>query len=448
MIIQNRAELSTTAMRRIALDIVEAGITRVLPANVMRAALSYDSQHRRLTVNGQRVDLSGRVFVIGGGKASAAMARALEEIIGREAITSGVVTTKEGDAGPLPQRIEVVPAGHPIPDQRGVDAVNRMLALKREYAIRGGDTVICLLSGGGSALLPAPAEGISLADKQRVTELLVASGADIGEINIVRKHLSKTKGGRMGRYFAPAAVVSLVLSDVIGDDLSVIASGPTYPDPSTYADALAVLSKYALAEKLPSPVIALLEKGAQGLLDETAKTLDNCRNFIIGNNTLALDAMAERAIALGRRPVIVTSAQRGDTAAAARQRASEIIAGKYAGHNVILLGGETTPTLPPKAGKGGRNQHYAAVSLLAMQEYPRPWLVASVGTDGSDFLPDVAGAVADRSVLARLRRRKIDVQAYLDRFDSFSLLDVAGNALIRTGSTGTNVGDVIVYMVE
>ena len=323
-----------------------------------------------------------------------------------------------------------------------------MLALKGAYSIGPGDIVICLLSGGGSALLPAPANGISLADKQRVTELLVASGADIGEINTVRKHLSKTKGGRLGRFFAPATVISLVLSDVIGDDLSVIASGPTYPDPSTFADALAVLRRHRLADRVPAPVVTLLRDGASGLIGETPKALENCHNFIIGNNSLALAAMAERATGLGRKPVIVTAAQRGDTTAAAQLRAGEVVSGKYTGRDVILLGGETTPTLPPNAGKGGRNQHYAAVSLLAMAPYPRGWLVASVGTDGSDFLPDVAGAMVDRDALERLRRKQVDIQPYLDRFDSFSLLDLAGNALTRTGSTGTNVGDVIVYILE
>ncbi len=448
MIIKNRAELATTPARAQALDIIEAGIARVLPENVMRSAISYEAAKRRLTVNGQSFDLTGRVFVIGGGKASAAMARTLEEIIGVDAITAGVVTTKYGDGGPFPQRIQVVPAAHPVPDQSGVNAVNRMLALKASYSSVPGDMVICLLSGGGSALLPAPADGISLADKQRVTELLVASGADIGEINVVRKHLSKTKGGRLGRFFAPATVVSLVLSDVIGDDLSVIASGPTYPDPSSYADALAVLRRQGLVEKAPARVIALLEKGAQGRLEENPRTLDNCHNFVIGNNSLALAAMADRAAGLGLKPIVVTAAQSGDTTAAAYQRAREIITGKYARHNAILLGGETTPTLPPHAGKGGRNQHFAAASLLAMGEYPRPWLVASVGTDGSDFLPDVAGAIVDRDTLERLRRKGIDVQSSVDRFDSYNLLKAAGNALVLTGSTGTNVGDVIVYIVD
>ena len=448
MIIKNRAELAATPARNHALDIIEAGIARVLPENVMRSALSYDAPKRRLAVNGQPFDLTGRVFVIGGGKASAAMAVALEEILGIDTITAGLVTTKYGDGGPFPRRIDVVPAAHPIPDESGVNAVNRMLALKAGHSIRHGDVVICLLSGGGSALLPAPADGIGLVDKQRVTELLVASGADIGEINTVRKHLSKTKGGRLGRFFAPATVISLVLSDVIGDDLSVIASGPTYPDSSTYAGALAVLGKHGLVERAPASVIALLERGAGGRLEENPRTLDNCHNFIVGNNSLALVAMADRATGLGLRPVIVTAAQRGETTTAANQRAGEIIAGKYAGHNAILLGGETTPTLPPHAGKGGRNQHYAAASLLAMAEYPGNWLVASVGTDGSDFLPDVAGAIVDNDTMGRLKQQGIDVQSSVDRFDSYPLLEMAGNGLVRTGATGTNVGDVIVYIVE
>ncbi|OGO40272.1 MAG: hypothetical protein A2147_00520 [Chloroflexi bacterium RBG_16_57_8] len=446
--IKNRAELATTRMREHALDIVEAGIARVLPTEVMRASLKYDAGTRSLAVQGKAFDLSrARLFVVGGGKASALMAQALEEIPGHDVITAGVVTTKEGVSTHVTETIVVLPAGHPVPDERGVAAVRRMLELKSRYSIGRNDIVLCLISGGGSALMPCPVDEMRLAEKQSVTSLLLASGADISEINTVRKHLSKTKGGGLGRFFAPATVISLILSDVIGNDLSVIASGPTHPDPSTFSDALEVLRKYDLIARTPAAVLGFLEKGAAGDVEETPKTLENCHNFIIGDNMLALEAMEKEARKLGLRPHIITSEQKGEPAEVAASRAKEILNGKYAGFDVLLIGGETTPRLPAGAGKGGRNQHYAAVSVLAMKDYPGRWAVASVGTDGSDFLPDVAGAIVDDATLSRLASRSIDVQSYLDRYDAYDLLVETGDSLVKTGNTGTNVGDVIVYVL-
>ena len=447
-IIKNKAELATTPMRRQALDIIETGIARVLPDNIMRASVQYKVKNRTVIVNGHRFDLSkGRLFVIGGGKAAGLMAGTLEDILGPGVITAGIVTTKRGSTNYTKKKIEVIQAGHPIPDEGGVEAVHRMLDLRPRYNIGADDVVICLISGGGSALMPCPAEGVSLADKQSVTSLLLGSGAEISEINTIRKHLSRVKGGRLGRYFAPATVISLILSDVIGNDLSVIASGPTYPDQSTFTDALKVLKKYSLFSRCPASVVGLLERGAKGLTDETPKTLDNCHNFIIGDINLALEAMKAKATELGLKPYIVTAAQKGETTTAAVQRSVEIMENKYSGKNAVILGGETTPSLPSKAGKGGRNQHYAAVSMQQMKEYPGKWVVASVGTDGSDFLPDVAGAVVDEKTWSRLEEQKVDVQSYIDRFDSFHLLEKAGNVLVRTGNTGTNVGDVVVYLL-
>jgi glycerate 2-kinase len=447
MIIKNRRELATTELRDRVLQIIEAGIKRVLPANIMRAAVSYDAVRQIIGIKNASFTLSetSRVFVIGGGKASGLMAQALESIIGVGNITAGVVNFKGGQV--RTQKIKTVIAGHPTPDQRGVDGVKEMLALKSRYRIGKNDIVICLLSGGGSALMPYPVNGVSLKDKQKITELLIGSGAKIDEINIVRKHLSQVKGGQLGAFFSPARVISLIISDVIGNDLATIASGPTTPDPSTFADAYDVLKKYNLVAKAPKSVIDFIEKGRQGEAPETPKTLSNCRNYIIGDNTLALEAMAAKAKELGFSPHIITSQQTGDTTKVARSRAREILKGKYAGYNLLLIGSETTVKLPPNAGRGGRNQHYAAVSLLAMAEYPGQWLVASVGTDGSDFLPDVAGAIVDQDSLERAKAKKLAIEAYIDRCDSNTLLKRPGNSLIVTGDTGTNVGDVIVYLV-
>lgn len=295
--------------------------------------------------------------------------------------------------------------------------------------------------------MPCPVDGVTLEDKQAVTGLLLECGADIREINTVRKHLSKTKGGGLGQHFSPATVVSLIISDVIGNDLDVIASGPTSPDSSTFENACEVLEKHSLKGKIPSSVLNYLERGKEGKVPETPKTLANCRNYVIGDNILALRAMEEKARDLGLRPHIVTTEQKGDTAAAARVRAEEIIEGKYSGCSAIIIGGETTPVLPENHGIGGRNQHYAAVSMPAMKDCPGEWVLASVGTDGSDYLPDTAGAIVDDRSREDTENRGIDISSYIDRFDSHTLFLKMGNSLIVTGSTGTNVGDIIVYVL-
>jgi hydroxypyruvate reductase/glycerate 2-kinase len=447
VIIKNRDKLATSALRRQAMDIIEAGIMRVLPDVIIQTALKFERPSKKLYINAVVFPVSGRIFVVGGGKASGLMAQALEKILGVEAITAGLVTEKADPREFKTRKIKIVRAAHPIPDDRGVKAVSEMLALKTKYTITQNDLIICLLSGGGSALMPCPLEGVSLSDKQKTTDLLLSSGADIKEINTVRKHLSRTKGGRLARHFAPSGIISLILSDVIGNDLSVIASGPTYPDASTYQEAYAILKKYHLSDKVPEGVIAILEAGGRGEIEETPKALDNAVNYIIGDNRLALEAMAEKSCELGFTPLVVTSGQTGETAVVARERAGEILNGKYQGYNALLFGGETTPQLPDKAGKGGRNQHYAAVSLEQFTNYHGEWLAASIGTDGSDFIPEVAGAIVDGQSFRAIEDKKLDLKAYLERYDSYNLLSRAGNSLVATGNTHTNVGDIILYLL-
>jgi glycerate 2-kinase len=447
VIIKNRDELATTTLKKQALKIIESGIGRVLPKAIMKSAVSYDTVNKSLKIqNTTYGTATGRIFVIGGGKASGLMAEALEDTTGAKNIFTGIVNCKVG--GYRTKKIKVIKAGHPIPDKRGLNGVKQMLALKEKYHISGDDLVICLISGGGSALMPCPIDGISLEDKQRMTELLLKCGAEIHEINAVRKHLSRIKGGRLGEFYSPTKVVSLIISDVIGDDLDVIASGPTYPDSSSFQKAYAVLEKYDLTAGVPESVLSYLKKGCRGEVAETPKSLANCHNHIIGNNRLALEAMAKKAEELGFTPLVVTAEQKGDTVEVACMRAREILEDRYNGYNAILIGGETTPKLPKDAGKGGRNQHYAAISMMAMKPYPGDWLVASVGTDGSDYLPDVAGAMVDNNTLLRAASHGIDVQAYIDRFDSNTLFKKIGGALIITGNTGTNVSDVILHLLR
>ncbi len=447
MIIKNRDTLATTELRQQALAIVEAGINGALPPAVVKSAVKYDSSRRILTIQNHPYYLSkGRIFVIGGGKASGLMAETLENIINPENISAGVVNGKSREY--KTSKIKIMPAGHPIPDDRGINGAREMLALKQDYSINENDLVICLISGGGSAMMPYPVDEVSLEDKQRITVLLLSSGAEIEEINAVRKHLSKVKGGRLGLYYAPATVISLILSDVIGDNMAAIASGPSCPDPSCFSDAYEVLERYDLVTRAPISIVDFLRKGCRGEVAETPKDLSNCHNYIIGNNRLALEAMLSKASEKGFTPYIVTAEQKGDTTTVAHSRANEILSSRYAGYNAILIGGETTLRLPDEVGKGGRNQHYAAASILEMQRYPGEWVLISIGTDGSDYLPDVAGAVVDDNSLDTAKAKGVDVKSYLDKCDSNTLLDKIGNSLIVTGDTGTNVGDVIIYLLK
>lgn len=445
MIIKNKEELSITQLREKTINIIEAGIKEVLPSNLMRQAVKFDKEKKVLTIQGKEYDVSNsRIFVVGGGKAAGLMAEALEDILGTENISGGVLTCKENDYSL--KKIKIIKASHPIPNKAGTEGVKEMLDLRDIYSIGEKDIVLCLLSGGGSSLLPYPVKEINLEDKQEVTKLLLKCGAEIHEINTVRKHLSKIKGGRLGEFYSMTKVMSLILSDVVGNDLDVIASGPTYPDSSTYSDALSVLEKYDLLTKASKSIIDFLEKGERDEFKETPKELNNCDNYIIGDNKLALLAMKKKAEEIGFSSVIITSEEVGNPALVAEKRAKEILEGKYTDFDVVLLGGETTPQVPEKSGKGGRNQHYAAVSLLALKDYPKNWVLSSFATDGADFLPGVGGALIDNNTVKLAK--KLDVQSYIDNYDTYNLFEKLGNSLIKAEHTGTNVGDVVIYILE
>jgi glycerate 2-kinase len=346
-IIKNRADLATSRKRSQALDILEAGVARVLPDAVLQT-LSFDHLLRQLKIGEHVHEVKGRIFVIGAGKAAGLMAQILEHIIGTEDIEAGIVVDKAAPSDFGTTRIKVLQAGHPIPDQRGIKAVQSILSLKSQYQISERDLILCLISGGGSALMPGPVSGLSLEEKQAVTRLLLSCGADIYEINSVRKHLSRIKGGWLAQYFSPTPIVSIILSDVVGDDLSVIASGLTCPDSSTYRDAVQVLKKYRLENSVPSQVITILESGCRQTIAETPKSLHNTFNYILACNRLALEAMAEEARSQQLKPLIITASQTGDTGATARQRAGEILAGNYRSFDTLILGGETVQIFCPK----------------------------------------------------------------------------------------------------
>ena len=391
-----------------------------------------------------------RLLIVGFGKAAPPMAGALAESLG-DLVDTGLVVTKYGHAAlPLSEKIRVCEAGHPVPDTQGLHATGEILRLVRSADAR--TLIVTLISGGGSALLVAPQDGISLADKQQATSLLLKAGADIFELNTVRKHLSRVKGGRLAEAAYPAKVVSLILSDVIGDHLDVIASGPTAPDPTTYSDALDVLSRHQLSEEVPTPVMALLHRGARGEIPETPKAgsliLDGVDNLIIGSNRQALAAAARAARELGFTVSIVAEEQVGEAREVGRQLAHQALAAadskKRDSRLCLLVGGETTVTVRGQ-GKGGRNMELALAFAMAIEEHPGITLL-SAGTDGTDGPTDAAGAIVDGTTIARARELGLDPQTYLDDNNSYAFFDQCGGLLV-TGPTGTNVMDLQILVI-
>ena len=378
------------------------------------------------------------------------MAKALEEILG-DRLTEGWITVKYDHGMPL-KKVRVMEAGHPIPDEAGLQATRFLLDRLQECTAE--DLVLGAFSGGGSALSPAPRPPLELSEKQETTRLLLDCGATIFELNAIRKHLSVCKGGQLAKIAYPATLVSLILSDVVGDTLDAIASGPTVPDSSTFADCLQIVERYALSEKLPPPVLKLLRDGAQGLIEETPKAGDpvfqRVQNLIVGNNRSALLAAAQKAEQLGYHTLILSSFIQGEAREIAHAFAAvgkEIVA---SGHPVsppacILAGGETTVTIRG-GGKGGRNQELALAAALAIEGWPQI-AILSAGTDGSDGPTDAAGAFADGDTCRRALQKGINPQAYLLNNDSYNFFKELEDLLI-TGPTRTNVMDVICLLVN
>jgi len=388
------------------------------------------------------LDRYEHIFVVGAGKAGGTMARAAERVLGRR-ITAGCVAVKDGDPAKS-RRIDLHSSGHPVPDERGVAAAQRIAELCKEAGPH--DLVLCLLSGGASALLPAPSPPVTLAEKQETTKLLLASGATIHQINALRKHISTIKGGQLAKLAAPARVVTLALSDVVGDQLDVIGSGPTAPDASTFADALAVLDRFGLRGRVPKSVRNKLESG----LDETPKPGDpvfqHVENLIVGSNQKSLEAAAAKAKGLGYRTLILASTIEGETLDVARTHAAIARQIRVYGQPLkppacVISGGETTVTIRGE-GKGGRNQEFALAAAIDIAGLKNT-LVLSVGTDGTDGPTDAAGAIADGETC---NRSTVDAAQALAQNDSWPFFEKLGD-LIVTGSTGTNVMDLHLILV-
>jgi glycerate 2-kinase len=391
-----------------------------------------------------------RVLVVGAGKGAAPMARALEAILG-DRLTGGVIVVKYGHTLPL-QKISIVEAGHPIPDENGLKAAEAVLHELEECTEE--DLVICLFSGGASALLPAPRPPIDLGEKQATTRLLLDCGATIQEINAIRKHLSRLKGGGLALAAHPARVVSLFLSDVVGDSLDVIASGPTVSDSSTFRDCADTLERYSLTSRIPERVREIMERGLGREEPETVKTghpaLERVQNVLVGNNRSALFAARDEAAALGYGTLLLTSQLQGEAREAAgfiTAVAKEILASDHPIHPpaCILAGGEPTVVVRGE-GKGGRAQELALAAAMALDGLEGVSLLCA-GTDGTDGPTDAAGAFADGSTCQRARQLGLDPASHLARNDSYPFFQGIGDLFI-SGPTRTNVMDLICVMLD
>jgi hydroxypyruvate reductase len=387
----------------------------------------------------QGLDAIGGIVVLGCGKASAAMAAAAEDALG-DRIAGGYVVVKDGYLRPT-RRIRIAEARHPVPDARGEMASTTLLEMARGAG--ADDLVLFLVSGGGSALTPAPAPPVTLAEKQAVTRLLLEAGATIGELNAVRKHLSRFKGGQLARAAAPARVVTLALSDVIGDPLDVIASGPTAPDPTTFRDALSVLERRRVMDRVPASARERLHAGARGEVDETPKPGDplfrRVSHLVIGNNAVVTDAAVDAAAAHGFRPTLLTRSLEGEARAVARELVGR--AGVLSRGECLVAGGETTVTVNGR-GSGGRCQEFALAAAIEIDGQD-DLVVLAAGTDGTDGPTDAAGAVIDGSTLARGAASGLDARRALEDNDSHAFLRATGD-LIVTGPTNTNLLDLYV----
>jgi hydroxypyruvate reductase len=445
-------ELEAPGLKKLrddAMAIFQSALSAVDPEEAVRRHLRIEGE--TLLLEGRRYDLSAceRILVVGAGKAVAPMAKALEEMLG-DRIDSGVLVVKDGHGLPL-QKIRVREASHPVPDERGVAGTLEILKLLEGAGPR--DLVLFLISGGGSALLIAPAEGIRLADKQATTRSLLACGATIHEINTIRKHLSRAKGGQLARAAHPARVLSLILSDVVGDDLDAIGSGPTVPDRSSFQDTLEIFKRYEIWDRIPAPVRERVAQGVEGALPETPKpgdpAFDGCAQVLVGSCLRALTAASESAERLGYRSLILSSKVEGEAREVAKALAAvgkEVLS---SGHPLtppacILTGGETTVTLQGD-GRGGRNQEFVLAGALALDGTNRVVVLAG-GTDGTDGPTDAAGALADGLTIRRAKALGMDPHAFLKRSDAYHFFKPLDD-LIITGPTRTNVMDVYMLLI-
>ncbi|MGQ9720855.1 MAG: glycerate kinase type-2 family protein [Candidatus Jordarchaeum sp.] len=460
LIINNYDQLigSSSGKNRLAREIVLALIESALRAADPKTAVkkSLLLKRNKLTINGKTFDLNSldNIYVVGGGKASGAMAETVEEILG-ERISGGCVNILKGTRSRFRTlKIELVEASHPVPDIRGLEGARRMVSLAEEA--QKNDLILCLISGGGSALIPLPVEGVSLEDLQEVNRALLKSGADINSMNAVRKHLSAIKGGNLAKAAFPATIVSLIISDVVGDPLETIASGPTMPDPTTYRDAINVLKEYNIWDLCSEDIRNHLYGGLKGKYSETPKPGDSVFekvfNLLIATNRMACMAAQREGQKRGLNSLVLTTYLEGE----ARDVGTLVsgIAKEIFYHNkpwkkpvVVILGGETTVTVRGKsAGRGGRNQELALSAALKLVGV-KGVVIGALDSDGIDGFSEAAGAIIDGQTILESKKKGLDASSFLLENNSTVFFKSIDNCLILTGPTGTNVNDLVFIAV-
>ncbi len=438
---------SLELLRTDALEIFRAALRAADPRLAIQRVLRREGTTLYLNDAPLFDTTQGRVFVVGTGKAGARMAQAVEDLVD---VFAGAVVVKYDHLVPT-RIVKIYEAGHPLPDANGERGTRALVELLREVTEK--DLVLCVVSGGGSALMEWLAEGLTLDDLRALTNELLRCGATINELNTLRKHISRVKGGQLARLAQPARVVSLILSDVLGSPLDVIASGPTAPDSSTYANCLAILEKYALTEKIPASILAHYERGARGEIADTPKANDplfaRVTNVVVADNQIACDAAAAEAAARGYVVEMLSTRMEGEARELGQMLGalaqSELPAAtgdtRYA--KCWLGGGEPTVHLRGH-GKGGRAQELVLAAALEM-DGAQPVVILSAGTDGTDGPTDAAGAIADNTTLARARERGLDANGYLENNDAYSFF-AALDDLVITGPTNTNVNDLMLVL--
>ena len=429
--------------RQNLIDIFLAGVENVKPKNLIKHHVLINDGI--LWISGISFELAAikNIYVVGFGKASATMSQALESILGSK-INGGCVITKYGHSV-AQKTIEIIEAGHPVPDENGIRGTKQILSM-----VKGAgkdDLVICLISGGGSALLADVPEGCTLEDLKLLNSLLLMSGANITEINCIRKHLSKVKGGLLSKAAYPARLVSLIISDVIGDPLDVIASGPTVPDPTTFSDAISILKKYNIEDKIPNRLYQVLLDGMKNKYSETLKGSDtellNTKNLVIGSNILALGKAKEKAEEFGYSTRIVTNTLDGDVVEVAKYIIESV---KDANKNSCLLfAGEPTIKVTG-TGLGGRNQHLALIMANLLKDMPGITILVA-GTDGTDGPTDATGAIVDAYTWKNASKLNLNMEKYICNNDAYHFFKQEGG-LIITGPTQTNVMDLMIALIQ
>ena len=442
-------------LAKIAEKMYKRALSEVAPEVLVKKNVCIRGE--KLFIQGRRFDLSfyEKIFILSIGKAAPSMAKSVVGILGNR-VSEGIVLCPPEESFSIHKNMMCLPAPHPLPDERSVAASKKILAISEVAEEK--DLVLVLISGGGSAQICFPAQGISLEEKRFITEQLLKAGASITELNIVRKHLSRIKGGRLAEVCFPATTINLVISDVIGNDLENIASGPTYWDSSTYGDAKEILAKYNLWSQAPASVKKIIKRGIEGRASETLKkdnrVFKNVSSFIIGDNLVALQAAKERAQSLGFKTFILTSSDHGEAREVAKYYVSFLMSlshSKKISTNLLCLlaGGELTVTVKGK-GRGGRNTEFALAALLEARNLAtqtKDWLIMSLGSDGMDGSTDAAGAWIGPVTLERARKLDLNPKNYLENNDSYNFFKSTGG-LIVTGRTQTNVMDLRFFLLK